>query len=108
MILCPECNLYYCLFVSLADNRTALRELEGLEKLIDFVGNKEFDDLHVHALQVLTNCMQDPESMQVRISSFILKETKVLLPLERQVFTNHRSRTGINKFVFTVSDSGNC
>ena len=50
----------------LAENRTALRELEGLEKLIDFVGNKDFDDLHVHALQVLTNCMQDPESMQVR------------------------------------------
>ncbi|KAJ7393398.1 Armadillo repeat-containing protein 3 [Desmophyllum pertusum] len=48
-----------------ADNRGALRELEGLEKLVDFVGNKEYEDLHVQALQVLSNCLQDVESMQL-------------------------------------------
>lgn len=51
-----------------ADNRGALRELEGLEKLVDFVGNKEYEDLHVQALQVLSNCLQDVESMQVLLS----------------------------------------
>ncbi|XP_031563754.1 armadillo repeat-containing protein 3-like [Actinia tenebrosa] len=57
-----------------AENRSALRELEGLEKLVDFVGNKEFDDLHVHALQVLTNCLQDVESMQVIQTSGALQK----------------------------------
>ena len=55
-----------CNFVFLAENRTALRELEGLEKVISFVGKKEYDDLHVQALQVLTNCLQDTENVQVR------------------------------------------
>lgn len=31
-----------------ADNRGALRELEGLEKLVDFVGNKVQFNLHVN------------------------------------------------------------
>lgn len=48
-----------------ADNRGALRDLEGLEKLVEFVGNKEYEDLHVQALQVLSNCLQDVESMQL-------------------------------------------
>ena len=48
-----------------AENRAALRDLEGLEKLVEFVGNKEFEDLHVTALQVISNCLQDVESMQV-------------------------------------------
>ncbi|RMX38217.1 hypothetical protein pdam_00003351 [Pocillopora damicornis] len=48
-----------------ADNRGALRDLEGLEKLVDFVGNKEYEDLHVQALQVLSNCLQDVDSMQL-------------------------------------------
>ncbi|XP_015752296.1 PREDICTED: armadillo repeat-containing protein 3-like [Acropora digitifera] len=47
-----------------AENRAALRELEGLERLVEFVGKKEYDDLHVQALQVLSNCLQDVESMQ--------------------------------------------
>lgn len=84
-----------------------MRDLEGLEKLVDFVGNKvrllvtsvftlsfhivfycelsycsnvvyschfnrldafslqEYEDLHVQALQVLSNCLQDVDSMQV-------------------------------------------
>ncbi|XP_067051365.1 armadillo repeat-containing protein 3-like isoform X1 [Acropora muricata] len=48
-----------------AENRAALRELEGLERLVEFVGKKEYDDLHVQALQVLSNCLQDVESMQL-------------------------------------------
>nr|XP_054771281.1 armadillo repeat-containing protein 3-like [Lytechinus pictus] len=48
-----------------AENREALRELEGLERLVDFVGTKEFEDLHVHALNVLSNCLEDIESMEL-------------------------------------------
>lgn len=81
----------FAFFLLPADNRGALRDLEGLEKLVEFVGNKvsventfvklgkckniymclmcdflqEYEDLHVQALQVLSNCLQDVESMQV-------------------------------------------
>ncbi|XP_071838441.1 armadillo repeat-containing protein 3-like [Apostichopus japonicus] len=47
------------------DNRETLRELEGLEKLLEFVGTKEFEELHVHALLVLSNCLEDIESLEL-------------------------------------------
>lgn len=46
-----------------ADTRVVLRENEGLEKLIEFLNHKEFDDLHVHGLQVLGNCLEDTEAL---------------------------------------------
>ena len=87
----------FVFFILPADNRGALRDLEGLEKLVEFVGNKvsgenafvklrkwknicmclmcdflqEYEDLHVQALQVLSNCLQDVESMQVVYLSFL-------------------------------------
>ena len=87
----------FAFFILPADNRGALRDLEGLEKLVEFVGNKvsventfvklrkwkniymslmcdflqEYEDLHVQALQVLSNCLQDVESMQVVLIPFI-------------------------------------
>ena len=87
----------FAFFILPADNRGALRDLEGLEKLVEFVGNKvsventfvklrkwkniymslmcdflqEYEDLHVQALQVLSNCLQDVESMQVVYLSFL-------------------------------------
>lgn len=57
-----------------ADNRAELRELEGLQKIVDFIGNKEYEDLHVKAIQVLSNCMQDVESMEVIQSSGSLQK----------------------------------
>ncbi|CAH1777612.1 unnamed protein product [Owenia fusiformis] len=47
-----------------AENRAALRELEVLREFIEFVGKPEYNDLHVHALHVLSNCLEDPESME--------------------------------------------
>nr|XP_039274400.1 armadillo repeat-containing protein 3-like isoform X2 [Styela clava] len=46
-----------------ADTRVVLRENEGLEKLIEFLNHKEFEDLHVHGLQVLGNCLEDTEAL---------------------------------------------
>lgn len=48
-----------------AVNREEIRQLEGLQKIVDFIGVKDYEDLHVKAMQVLSNCMQDLESMEV-------------------------------------------
>ncbi|XP_078488850.1 armadillo repeat-containing protein 3 isoform X4 [Ciona intestinalis] len=45
------------------ESRAVVRENEGLELLVDFLGNKDYDDLHVHALSVLSNCLEDTESL---------------------------------------------
>ncbi|XP_033118258.1 armadillo repeat-containing protein 3-like isoform X2 [Anneissia japonica] len=47
------------------ENREAMREIEGLERLVDFIGNKEWEELHVHALLVMANCLEDVESMEL-------------------------------------------
>ncbi len=49
----------------LAENRAALRELEGINKLINFIGHPEWSDLHVFAVMVISNCLEDTESMEV-------------------------------------------
>jgi len=43
----------------------ALREMEGVNKLIEFIGRPEFNDLHVYAVTVLSNCLEDFETMEV-------------------------------------------
>lgn len=48
-----------------ADNRVALRELEGVARLIDFIGKPEWSDLHVFAVTVLANCLEDPKTMEL-------------------------------------------
>ncbi|KAI0234081.1 Armadillo repeat-containing protein 3 [Lamellibrachia satsuma] len=63
-----------------ADNRVALREMEGVNRLIDFIGRPEYNDLHVYAVTVLSNCLEDFETMEVikengglqRLVSFIM------------------------------------
>lgn len=47
------------------ENRTALRELEAMTKLIDFVAHPEWNDLHVMAVMVLSNLLEDLESLEV-------------------------------------------
>ena len=49
-----------------AENRAVMRELEGINKLIDFIGNPEWSDLHVFAVMVIANCLEDTESVEVR------------------------------------------
>ncbi|KAK3099626.1 hypothetical protein FSP39_007188 [Pinctada imbricata] len=48
-----------------AENRAALRELEAMSRLIDFVAHPEWNDLHVMAVMVLSNLLEDPESLEV-------------------------------------------
>ena len=61
----------------LVENRAALRELEGINKLINFIGRPEWSDLHVFAVMVLSNCLEDPENMEV----FLKQQAKVYLQL---------------------------
>lgn len=46
------------------ENRSALRELEAITKLIDFVAHPEWNDLHVMAVMVLSNLLEDVESLE--------------------------------------------
>ncbi|XP_034303811.2 armadillo repeat-containing protein 3 isoform X4 [Magallana gigas] len=52
-----------------SENRSALRELEAMSKLIDFVAHPEWNDLHVMAVMVLSNLLEDIESLE------LIKET---------------------------------
>lgn len=47
------------------ENRAVMRELEGVDKLIRFIGRPEYSDLHVFAVMVLSNCLEDTETMEV-------------------------------------------
>lgn len=66
-----------------AENRSILRELEALNVLINFVGKPEYNDLHVHALHALSNCLEEHESMKQikdngglsRLMAFIIDQT---------------------------------
>ncbi|XP_037829008.1 armadillo repeat-containing protein 3 isoform X2 [Kryptolebias marmoratus] len=46
------------------DARGAFRNESGFEKLVDILHNKEFSDLHVEALQVVSNCLCDREAVE--------------------------------------------
>ena len=48
-----------------AENCVTFRDRGGLDKLIAFLGNEEFNDLHVHALAVVSNCLEDTESLEL-------------------------------------------
>jgi len=61
-----KCTVNVCIFFT-AENRAALRELEAINKLIEFIGKPEWSDLHVFAVIVLANCLEDTESMEVII-----------------------------------------
>ncbi|XP_060595382.1 armadillo repeat-containing protein 3-like isoform X3 [Ruditapes philippinarum] len=47
------------------ENRSALRELEAMSRLIDFVAHPECNDLHVMAVMVLSNLLEDLESLEL-------------------------------------------
>ncbi|XP_051785309.1 armadillo repeat-containing protein 3-like [Erpetoichthys calabaricus] len=48
-----------------AETRMALRELEGLDYLIEMLGANDLSDLHVDALLVISNCLEDEDTMQL-------------------------------------------
>ncbi|KAK1172066.1 armadillo repeat-containing protein 3 isoform X1 [Acipenser oxyrinchus oxyrinchus] len=48
-----------------AETRVALRENQGFEQLIEILGNNELNDLHVETLVVVSNCMEDMDTVQL-------------------------------------------
>ncbi|XP_072507804.1 armadillo repeat-containing protein 3 isoform X2 [Notamacropus eugenii] len=46
------------------ESRVMLRECQGLEQLLKVLETKEFNDLHIEALAVLANCLEDVDTMQ--------------------------------------------
>ncbi|XP_062841883.1 armadillo repeat-containing protein 3 isoform X2 [Trichomycterus rosablanca] len=47
------------------ETRTALRQEHGITRLMEVLTTKEFSDLHVDVLKVVSNCLQDVESVQL-------------------------------------------
>ncbi|XP_067661533.1 armadillo repeat-containing protein 3-like [Haliotis asinina] len=47
-----------------AENRASLRELEAISHLINFLAHPEWNDLHVMAVIVLSNLLEDVESLE--------------------------------------------
>ncbi|KAL5011438.1 hypothetical protein ScPMuIL_009989 [Solemya velum] len=61
------------------NNRAALRELETITKLIDFVAHPEWNDLHVMAVMVMSNLLEDVESLEQIKESGGLKKLVALI-----------------------------
>ncbi|XP_053398836.1 armadillo repeat-containing protein 3-like isoform X11 [Mercenaria mercenaria] len=74
------------------ENRSALRELEAISKLIDFVAHPEWNDLHVMAVMVLSNLLEDLESLE------LIKETgglkRLVAVITDQVPTEEEAKGG--------------
>ena len=56
-----------------AENREAFRELGGLEKLVDFLSNPDQKDMHINCLNVLSNCLEDTQCLDVGFFFCLLK-----------------------------------
>ncbi len=57
-----------------AENRETLRELGGLDKLVDFLGSHEHKDMHVNCLNVLSNCLEDTQCLDlIQVSGGLTK-----------------------------------
>ena len=56
-----------------AENREAFRELGGLEKLVDFLSNPDQKDMHINCLNVLSNCLEDTQCLDVGFFFVYLK-----------------------------------
>jgi hypothetical protein len=52
-------------YLLIAENREAIREMNGLEKLVDYLGNQDFKEMHANSLNVLGNCLEDTQCLDV-------------------------------------------
>lgn len=48
-----------------AECREVLRELGGLEQIADFLSNSDNKKMHVNCLNLLSNCLEDVQSLDV-------------------------------------------
>ena len=61
-------------------NRQAILAMGGISKLVDFIGNPTYGNLHMYAMQVLSNCMEDAAIVQMmresgslaRLTAFVI------------------------------------
>ncbi|KAM9308562.1 armadillo repeat-containing protein 3 [Gastrophryne carolinensis] len=72
-----------------ADCRLALKENQAMDQLLKILEAKELDDLHVEALSIIANCLEDVDTMQLLQQSGGLKkiltfaETSPLADIQR-------------------------
>ena len=52
-------------FVFSVENRSIMRELEGIAKLLDFLAKPEWSDHHVMVIMVISSMLEDLESLEV-------------------------------------------
>ncbi|MGH0123786.1 UNVERIFIED_CONTAM: hypothetical protein FKN15_076251, partial [Acipenser sinensis] len=91
-----------------AETRVALRENQGFEQLIEILGNNELNDLHVETLVVVSNCMEDMDTVQLIQQTggldklLQLAETSTLPEVQMnaaKAITNTAQSTGIQPVV---------
>ena len=58
----------------LAECRQSVVSGDGLAKLVSFLGNKDYSDLHVLGVSVLSLCLEDAQSMVALQSSGCLQQ----------------------------------
>ncbi len=62
-----------------AEGREVLRGINGLEKLIEFINNAQFKDMHVNCLNLLSNCLEDPLYLDVCTNLSVFNLNSVLI-----------------------------
>ncbi|XP_014890210.1 armadillo repeat-containing protein 3 [Poecilia latipinna] len=72
-------QIFQCVTTDLETRKTFREEL-GFERFLDLLDNMEFNDLHAEALQTVSNCLGDIETLQIihlnggltRLAEFVL------------------------------------
>ena len=82
----------------------ALREMEGVNKLIEFIGRPEFNDLHVYAVTVLSNCLEDFETMEVCFGLLLCRGKPKLYLFETVFSTKTYCKNVQNKIYIHVTN----
>lgn len=62
-------------------NRAVIRDIGGLDKMIDFIGLDDTKDVHVHCLNALANLLEDTECLDVRRKNFLFRKLIVCFSL---------------------------
>uniref|UniRef100_A0AAR2LBN5 ARMC5-like ARM-repeats domain-containing protein n=1 Tax=Pygocentrus nattereri TaxID=42514 RepID=A0AAR2LBN5_PYGNA len=73
-----------------AETRTAFRVEQGFNRLLELLTTKEFSDLHVDALRVISNCLEDTESTKLIQGTGVLEKLLqfIITPTSPEVQTN--------------------
>ncbi|XP_032871465.1 armadillo repeat-containing protein 3 isoform X4 [Amblyraja radiata] len=85
-----------------SDSRTALFQNEGHENFLRVLDNPEFTDLHADILQVLANCLEEPDNvMYIRqsgaLEKFLLFVTSSIHPEAQKHAVKAIARSALNR-----------